>query len=383
MSDYPRSGDSERGREPGGEQPFDRFEDSPADTWGADDAATDRRLRALIGSVDPLHAPSYGFERVALRARRRRHRTAFMAAAAGVVAVAVVAGGVIAGTRLTNRSIETAGCETVGQGQALSQIAPAAWSEPDSAGRTYRAADIADGVDSGTGSGGGRGVMERKYEWAIGGVLTAAALSAGIIAGCSTGNGSKGPSANATESGGPSPTQQNQSTMLAPSTTSTTDSAAPSPSASGYPLCVATDLSPAVNVVAGSQAAGHESINIRLTNNSGHTCTVYGFPGLQLQDRNSAGQATNAVRVFTVKPTTLVVKDGGSVATTARFDFDVPASDEPQTGDCEAASMYLGIIPPEEKRQLSAMIMGGPITVCQHGTLNVLPFVAGTTGANQ
>src|SRR5581483_4928804 len=132
-----------------------------------------------------------------------------------------------------------------------------------------------------------------------------------------------------------------------------------------------------------SAGAGHELMNVRLMNNSGHTCTVYGFPGLQLEDRNSSGLATNVVRDFAVKPTTIVVKNGASVATTVRFDFDVPAADEPQTGPCEAQSVYLGIIPPDEKRQLSAMIQGGPVTVCQHGTLDVLPFVSGTKGANQ
>jgi hypothetical protein len=71
------------------------------------------------------------------------------------------------------------------------------------------------------------------------------------------------------------------------------------------------------------------------------------------------------------------------VATTGRFDFDVPASDEPQTGNCEAPSVYMEITPPDETTQLSTTITGGPVTVCQHGTIDVFPFIAGATGPNQ
>ena len=61
----------------------DRFEDSLAQTWGAEEAAIDRRLRSLIGPVTPLYAPPYGFERIVLRARRRRNRAVLFGLAAG------------------------------------------------------------------------------------------------------------------------------------------------------------------------------------------------------------------------------------------------------------------------------------------------------------
>jgi hypothetical protein len=41
------------------------------------------------------------------------------------------------------------------------------------------------------------------------------------------------------------------------------------------------------------------------------------------------------------------------------------------------------ITPPDETTQLSATIGGGPVTVCQHGALDVLPFIAGPKGPNQ
>ena len=372
------------GRHPGasdGQEHRDPFEDSLAETWDEPDAATDRRLRAMVGPVAPLYAPPYGYERVVLRARRRRHRTAFIAAAASVVAVAVVAGGVVAGTHLGNGgSVAVAGCDSVGHS------APGAASGIDwqvNASDAANVADIADVRGGPSGMGAGREVMDRKYEWAIGGVLTATALSVGIVAGCSSSASNNNPSASATESGVPTPGPSSAGTVTLPSPSSSPSGATSgSAQATGVPRCHTADLSPAVNVVTGSQGAGHESINIKLTNTSGNTCTVYGYPGLKLEDANSAGQATTVTRDAGTKKM-ITVANGASVATTGRFDFDVPAADEPQSGNCEGPSSYLEITPPDETTQLVATIGGGPITVCEHGTIDVLPFIAGSTGPNQ
>jgi hypothetical protein len=350
-----------------GDPRFDEFplDDTLGGAWDAPDRAVDRRLRDLIGSVAPLNAPAYAFERVALRARRRRHRTAFVTAAAAVTTVAVVAGGVVAGVNLTGRAVQTTGCDTVRQ-------APAAWSGGE------RFAVAQSGYDL------GREVMDRRYEWAIGGTLVAGALSFGIVAGCS-GSSSKGPSASATASGGPTPSQSAGSIPLPSDTTTATSSpsANNSSSAISLPRCHTADLSPTVSIVAGSQGTGHELMNVRLTNASGHTCTVYGFPGMKLEDQNGAGQATTVTRNHGVATKTITVANGASAAATVRFDFNIPAADEPQGANCEAASVYLMITPPDETTQLSATITGGPVTVCQHGTLDVLPFISGKTGANQ
>jgi len=365
-------------RGPGPEQGRDPFEESLAGTWDSPDADVDRRLRALIGPVTPLYPPSYGFERVALRARRRKHRTALLGLAAGFTAVALVAGGVLAGTRLTSHTVETAGCNTMGR--ALT--APAAWSDEAAQLNTAELDVTAPGGAAAGGVGFGRGAMDRKYEWAIGGVLTAAALSAGIIAGCSGSGSGKGPSASATETGGPSPSQSAGIVPLNSDSKTSAPSATASPPGP-VPRCHTTDLIPAASIVAGSQAAGSESLNLKLTNNSGHTCTVYGYPGMMLEDTNSSGQATTVTRNTAVKPATISLANGASAATTVHFDFDMPAADEAKTGNCEAPSVYLLITPPDETTQLSTTIIGGPVTVCNHGTLDTLAFVAGVKGANQ
>lgn len=387
----------------------DRFEDSLAQTWDPGDAAVDRRLRSLIGPVTPLYAPPYGFERVVLRARRRRNRGVLLGLAAGFTAIALAGGAVVVGARTDAVTIQSAGCAgTDSYTGSVSGAAPGAPGAADSrhgsavsgfgvatgfgsfpamaAARavvdTRDGAHGADGAGSGIGS--GREVMDRKYEWAIGGVLTAAALTAGIVAGCSSSSSGNEPSATATESSAatPSPSSSVSAVTLPAPTASTTASGAGQGSAK-VPQCHTADLSPAVTIVPGSQATGHELMNLKLTNTSGHTCTVYGYPGMMLEDANSSGQATKVTRDRSLTPKTIVVPYNGSVATSVRFDFDIPASDEPQTGPCEAPSVYLLITPPDEETQLSTTISGGPVTVCEHGALNVLPFTPGPKGANQ
>jgi hypothetical protein len=173
---------------------------------------------------------------------------------------------------------------------------------------------------------------------------------------------------------------------------SNTSGSTSGPTLAGTPQCVTSNLVAAVNVVAGSQGMGHEALNITLTNISGHPCTVYGFPGLQLRIQDMEGQPgldqTTTTTWTTGAPKSLVtLADSGSASTTVIFDVDVPGPGEPQSGACEPDSYYLGIIPPNNTTALTARIGGANattgITVCEHGNLEALPFIAGSTGPNQ
>ena len=136
-------------------------------------------------------------------------------------------------------------------------------------------------------------------------------------------------------------------------------------------------------VAGGPNAAGVELLNLTLTNTSGHTCTIYGFPGMKLEDANQNGQATNLLRIGNgVVERLLTVKDGDSASTTVEFWPATPDAQETQT-PCEPGSYMLEITPPDETTQLYAQITGGPITACQQGLLKVYPFVAGTVGPGQ
>jgi Protein of unknown function (DUF4232) len=221
----------------------------------------------------------------------------------------------------------------------------------------------------------------------------AAALGMATLAGCasmSTGgtpaSGSTGQTGSTTAAAGGATTAPAQSAS-AGSTGSTGG-----PTAAGVQQCATPNLVAAVHVVAGSQGMGHESLNITLTNVSGHPCSVYGFPGLQLMEQNSQGQPgadqTTKVTWDTGVPKTLVtLADSGSASTTAQIDIDVPGPGEPGTGPCEPVSYYMAIIPPNNTTATTARIGGANsttgITACEHGEIQVLAFIAGTTGPNQ
>jgi hypothetical protein len=221
----------------------------------------------------------------------------------------------------------------------------------------------------------------------------AAALGTGTLAGC------VGPSTTATASASQSSVVTVTTSGAAVASTTAGGSngggggvSTGGPTAAGVPQCVTSNVVAAVYVVPGSQGAGHESLNLTLTNISGHSCTVYGFPGLQLmaenaQDQPGADQPTTTNWDPAVPKTLVTLADSGSASTTIQFDMDVPGVGEQTSGPCEPDSYYLAIIPPNNTTAVTARI-GGPnsvtgITVCEQGRLQVLPFVAGGTGANQ
>lgn len=220
----------------------------------------------------------------------------------------------------------------------------------------------------------------------------AAALGIGTLAGC------VGPSTTGTASASQSSvvTATTSGAAVAPTTAGGGGSgggvSTGGPTVAGVPQCTTANVVAAVYVVAGSQGMGHESLNLTLTNISGHSCTVYGFPGLQLmeenaQDQPGADQATSVNWDPGVPKTLVTLADSGSASTTIQFDMDVPGVGEPSSGPCEPDSYYLAVIPPNNTTAVTARI-GGPnsttgITVCEQGRLQVLAFVAGSTGANQ
>jgi hypothetical protein len=178
---------------------------------------------------------------------------------------------------------------------------------------------------------------------------------------------------------GPSPDRRT-AVRSAPATSSATP-----PSTAAVARCHTADLQASVSVVGGSLSSGHEQMNLTLTNTSGQVCTIFGYPGMQLEDQQSAGQATDVIRTSSGvgAPTRLTLADNASASTTVDFLPDSPDSTEPKSGLCEPESYYLEITPPDENTQLKVQIGGGPVMACQEGALTVYPFVAGATGPEQ
>ncbi|HEY3871286.1 MAG TPA: DUF4232 domain-containing protein [Actinocrinis sp.] len=225
--------------------------------------------------------------------------------------------------------------------------------------------------------------MHRKTEYSIGVALGAAALVIGVAAGCaSNGSGGKSPTAGGSTTGSPLPSQS-VSVVTLPAAASSSATAGATDVAAGTPSkCSTNDLSGYVSIVPNSAGMGNELMNVKLTNTSGHTCTIYGYPGFQLEDKNQSNLPTNVVRTSGTEQT-ITVPNGDSAATTVRFDFDVPGAGDNPTGPCQPESYYTQITPPDQTTQLVAQIQGGPVTVCQSGEMQVLPFVSGPTGPNQ
>ena len=324
------------------------------------DEATDAALRhwgdSWAGSVVPLSPPPYAFERVLVRAYRRKIRRRMIAATASALSVALIFVGLVFADVLPVRQSDNADC-----GNATSTLA------------------LAKGSSS----------VNRRTEYVIGGVLTAAALTAGILAGCT--GGPSTPTAGGTGAGTPGGTASSGSPVIlpsAPTSGATTKAAtgAPSTTPASTPQCTTADLSGTVSLVAGSGAMGSESLNITLTNASNHTCTVYGFPGFKLEDKNQDAQTTKVTWDPAVAKKLITLSVGSSASTTARFDSGVPASGEPASGPCEPASFYMLITAPNNTTQLESQINGtggNGITVCQYGALDVLALVPGPVGPNQ
>lgn len=236
------------------------------------------------------------------------------------------------------------------------------------------------------------------------GAVATAVLAAGALTGCAavsgTGASALGTAPAETSPAGPELTLPAVPIDTATSQTggSTSDggssnggssnggSSAGGPTHAGVPQCMTVDLSPEANIVAGSAAAGHITMNITVTNTSGHSCTIYGFPGLELEDVSQHDQATKVTWDPAVPKTLITLANGQSASSSAQLDKDLPVGSEPLTGPCEPASYEIQITPPNNTTQLVAPIGDTDnqgITVCDFGALDTLAFVPGSTGPHE
>lgn len=118
------------------------------------------------------------------------------------------------------------------------------------------------------------------------------------------------------------------------------------------------------------EGAGQRYAALALTNHTASTCTVYGYPGLQLVDAHGTPLRTTVRRDSPPNPRSLTVQPGQTVWTELHWTV-VPADDEAATR-CAPDPTVLRVIPPDETTQLSIAFTYGP--VCQHDDLSVQPF---------
>ncbi|MFC4054800.1 DUF4232 domain-containing protein [Actinomadura syzygii] len=206
--------------------------------------------------------------------------------------------------------------------------------------------------------------------------LTVAAVM--TTAGC--GDGKSG-SAGATPSSSPSVSESTGGgaggatvgASTAPSHTATSGSGGSGSGDGGTPAAISRCRTAGLSaVVTGYDAgAGQRYARLVLTNTSGHSCRMYGWPGLGLGNQNE-GFGTTVVRTGTAS--TIVLAVGGKAYTRLHW-AAVPADDE--TGaQCEPTATVLQVIPPDETAPVVATWSGGP--VCQHNRIETTAAQTGT-----
>jgi hypothetical protein len=214
---------------------------------------------------------------------------------------------------------------------------------------------------------------------------TTVALNSGKVGGTVIGEGNSGsgsPSISVTSpSAAASPTPSPKASATAATTAPTTvapTSATASPSSS-VPDCASDSFTLSVSTAPGSSGSTADELIIVLTNTSGHSCTTYGYPGLQLETNSGQLQSTTVTRIDKSAVQHLTVPANSSISTTSTF--TATAAGATSGAGCAMPSYSLAVIPPNQKQQIIQTINGGPVTVCGNGVLDTTPLVPGSTGS--
>ncbi len=175
-----------------------------------------------------------------------------------------------------------------------------------------------------------------------------------------------------TQAGGPTSmvTAQPSSTSVSTTPTSlipTSLSTVPS----GPRSCTHGNLSVSLQHALG--AAGTIERTVTFTNSS-VTCTLYGYPGMQLLDQHSRPIQTTVIRggvPGNSTPVTTVTIANGQQASFVYSYSDVPSGTETTC----PVSAYAEITPPNDSGYIVVSLVAGP---CDNGTLHVSPVFFGS-----
>ena len=126
-------------------------------------------------------------------------------------------------------------------------------------------------------------------------------------------------------------------------------------------------------VTLGNPGAGQRYAFLVLTNTSGVTCQVSGYPGMQLANASSQPIVTKVSRVAAT-PRLVTLTPGQRAYTLLHWTIVPGTSETPAT--CEPVPSVLLVTPPDETATLRTSWPGG--NVCQHGMIDVTPFKPGT-----
>lgn len=197
-----------------------------------------------------------------------------------------------------------------------------------------------------------------------------------VLAACSSGATSASRSTTTSTTTHPSTTStttHRSTTTTSGGTTSTsTTSAASTTTGAALATCLATQLS--LQPHQGGGAAGTISLTVSMTNTSSTTCTLEGYPGMQLLSAQGTPIPTTVVRgglagdlsAEGAKPPSLVTLSPGQVATFALQYEDVPVGNETTCPTSAKAE----ITPPNDTAPAVVALVVSP---CNGGTVHVSP----------
>ncbi|QGK71991.1 DUF4232 domain-containing protein [Allosaccharopolyspora coralli] len=117
----------------------------------------------------------------------------------------------------------------------------------------------------------------------------------------------------------------------------------------------------------GNPGAGQRHADLVLRNDSGETCTLYGYGGLQLVDAEGRPLPTDFTRNANPGPTLIELAPGDAAAATLHWSV-VPHGDEPVTEPCAPTPAGAEVIPPDETDPLPVEWPFGP--VCGQGSVD-------------
>lgn len=136
--------------------------------------------------------------------------------------------------------------------------------------------------------------------------------------------------------------------------------------------CHTSGLSASVG--AGEAGAGQRSFSVALTNQSGRTCTLRGFPGAAFADAEGGQLGPDPERVGTTPPGKITLVAGQSAWAALSF------PDPRLTGSSTTKPETLLITPPDERRPLSVRWENGEVPVSDGAELSVTAFAAESGG---
>ncbi|NYH79193.1 hypothetical protein FHR84_002527 [Actinopolyspora biskrensis] len=121
----------------------------------------------------------------------------------------------------------------------------------------------------------------------------------------------------------------------------------------------------------GSPGAGQRYAELTLRNTGDSTCTLYGYPGLELLDESGAPLPTDVSRNAAPGPST--VRLAPDETSSARLHWSVvPSGTDPSGNPCEPAPSGVSVTPPDETDSFRLDWNHG--RVCGGGAIDVTAF---------